>query len=101
MLLKTLLLFYFLSEILPEISWKEIAEKILFVFSFDVWGSNPGFTSNNFLSEILPEISWKEIGEKILFVFSFDVWGSNPGFTSNKPTHYLLDYGDFDLIKKW
>ena len=22
-------------------------------------------------------------------------WGSNLGFTSNKPTHYLLDYGDF------
>ena len=22
-------------------------------------------------------------------------WGSNPGFTSNKPTHYLLDCGDF------
>ena len=22
-------------------------------------------------------------------------WGSNPGFSSNKPTHYLLDYGDF------
>ena len=23
-------------------------------------------------------------------------WGSNPGFTSNKPTHYLLDYGEFN-----
>ena len=22
-------------------------------------------------------------------------WGSNLGFTSKKPTHYLLDYGDF------
>ena len=22
-------------------------------------------------------------------------WVSNPEFTSNKPTHYLLDYGDF------
>ena len=22
-------------------------------------------------------------------------WGSNPGFSSNKPTHYLLDHGDF------
>ena len=22
-------------------------------------------------------------------------WNSNPGFSSNKPTHYLLDHGDF------
>ena len=22
-------------------------------------------------------------------------WGSNSGFSSNKPTHYLLDHGDF------
>ena len=22
-------------------------------------------------------------------------WGSNPGFSSNKPTHFLLDHGDF------
>ena len=22
-------------------------------------------------------------------------WGSNPGSSSNKPTHYLLDHGDF------
>ena len=27
-------------------------------------------------------------------------WGSNPGFSSNKPTHYLLDHGDFDAILK-
>ena len=26
------------------------------------------------------------------FIFRFD---TNPGFTSNKPTHYLLDNGDF------
>ena len=25
-------------------------------------------------------------------------WDSNPGFSSNKPTHYLLDHGDF-IIK--
>ena len=25
-------------------------------------------------------------------------WGSYPGFTSNKPTHYLLDYGDYPLL---
>ena len=23
-------------------------------------------------------------------------WGSTPGLTSNKPTHYLLDHGDFN-----
>ena len=25
-------------------------------------------------------------------------WGSNPGFSSNKPTHYLLDHGDFLVL---
>ena len=25
-------------------------------------------------------------------------WDSNPGFSSNKPTHYLLDHGDFIRI---
>ena len=29
--------FYLFSEFLPEICWEEIAEKILFVFYFDVW----------------------------------------------------------------
>ena len=29
--------FYLLSEFLPEISWEEITEKIIFVFYFDVW----------------------------------------------------------------
>ena len=29
-------------------------------------------------------------------------WGSNPGFTSNKPTHYLVDCGDFMyLYEMW
>ena len=40
----------------------------------------------------------EEIAKEIFFVFRFDVW---PGarilaFTSNKPTHCLLDYGDFN-----
>ena len=25
-------------------------------------------------------------------------WGSNPGFSSNKPTHHLLDHGDFPTL---
>ena len=35
-----------------------------------------------------------------LFIIRFDVWpgGSNPGFSSNKPTHYLLDHGNFNNI---
>ena len=55
----------------------------------DFWET---FHGNFICSEFLPEIS-----EDILFVFCFRclAWGSNPGFTSNKPTHYLLDYGDF------
>ena len=24
-------------------------------------------------------------------------WGSNRGLTSNKPTHFILDYGDFNI----
>ena len=52
------------------------------------------------LSEFLPEICLEEIAEEILFVFCFNVWpwGSNPSFTFIKPTHYLLDYGDFNNI---
>ena len=46
------------------------------------------------LSELLPEICWEEIVEEIFFVFRL-AWDSNPGFLYNKPTHYLLDYGDF------
>ena len=28
-------------------------------------------------------------------------WGSNSGLTSNKPTHYLLDYSDFENMYSW
>ena len=38
--------FYLLSEFLPVICWEEIVAEIFFVFCFDVWGSNPGFSSN-------------------------------------------------------
>ena len=50
--------------------------------------------------EFLPEICWKEIAEKNTFRISFWclAWSSNPVFLSNKPTHYLLDHGDFILI---
>ena len=30
------------------------------------------------------------------FVLMSGLGDSNPGFSSNKPTHYLLDHGDFD-----
>ena len=47
-------------------------------------------------SELLPEICWEEVAEEILFVFFWCLaWGSNADFSSNKPTHYLLDHGDF------
>ena len=29
------------------------------------------------------------------FLFWCLAWGTTPGFTTNKPTHYLLDHGDF------
>ena len=28
-------------------------------------------------------------------------WDSNPDFSSNKPTHYLLDHGDFTYLPTW
>ena len=37
-----------------------------------------------FTLRVLPEICWEEIAEE-------------PGFSSNKPTHYLLDHGDFKV----
>ena len=33
-----------------------------------------------------------------IILFWFLAWGLNSGLTSNKPTHYLLDYGDYNLI---
>ena len=38
--------------------------------------------------------------KKYLFIFSFWClpWDINLGLTSNKPTHYLLDYGNFALF---
>ena len=51
------------------------------------------------LPEFLPEICWEEITEEIFLFFHTSfwclTWYTKPGFTSNKPTHYLLDYGDF------
>ena len=51
-------------------------------------------------SEFLPEFCWEEIAEEIVFVSRFWclAWDSNPGFSSNKPTHYLLDHGDFYFL---
>ena len=31
-------------------------------------------------------------------LFWCPAWDSNPGFSSNKPTHYLLDHGDFIML---
>ena len=33
--------------------------------------------------------------------FRFLTWDSNPGFSSNKPTHYLLDHGDFTIYLRF
>ena len=45
-------------------------------------------------SEFLPEICWEEIAEENILFWCL-AWGPKPGFTSTKPTHYLLDYGNF------
>ena len=49
---------------------------------------------------IFPEICWEGSRRKNIFIFSFWclTWGLNSCLTSNKPTHYLLDYGDFTFI---
>ena len=39
-------------------------------------------------------------GSTFRILFWCLAWGSNSGFTSNKPTHYLLEYGDF-LAELW
>ena len=41
------------------------------------------------LLEFMSETYWEEIAEEIR--------DTNPGFMSNKPTHYWLDYGDFNF----
>ena len=50
-------------------------------------------------SEFLPEICWEQVNEEIFSYFPFWclTWSLNSvGLTSNKPTHCLLDYGDFN-----
>ena len=52
------------------------------------------------LSEFLPEICWEEIPEEIFFFhiwFRCLTWDTDLDFTSNKPTHYPLDYSDFQM----
>ena len=41
-------------------------------------------------------------GRRNIFIFAFWclTWALNCGLMSNKPTHYLLDYGDFYAITK-
>ena len=49
-------------------------------------------------SEFLPEICWEEENRRrntFRILFWCLAWDSNPAFLSNKPTHYLLDHGDF------
>ena len=52
------------------------------------------------LSEFLPEICWAEIAEEIVFIFHCGDWSGirTQSFASNKPTHYILDHGDFNEI---
>ena len=50
----------------------------------------------NLFSKFLPEICSEDIAEEILFVFCL-----NPGFLSNKPTHDLLDHGDYNYFDSY
>ena len=53
------------------------------------------FIADLLFSELLPEIA-----EEIFFLYFVLMpgLGYEPGYTSNKPTHYLLDYGDFFIL---
>ena len=46
-------------------------------------------------SDFLRNFSWQFYFTLRVFARNLLAWDSNPGFMSNKPTHYLLDYGDF------
>ena len=44
---------------------------------------------------------WRSLSGHVewIFVHNCLTWDTNPGFTSNKPTHYLLEHGDFHFGK--
>ena len=46
-------------------------------------------------SDFLRNFSWQFYFTLRVFARNLLAWASNPGFTSNKPTHYLIDYGNF------
>ena len=52
------------------------------------------------LSGFFSEICWKEVTEENFSYFIFDDWPGvrTQAFPTNKPTHCLLDYGDYKFI---
>ena len=53
----------------------------------------------NSLSEFLTVICWEEIVEDLFFISYIALMPDLPDFIPTKPTHYLLNYGDFNLRK--
>ena len=55
------------------------------------------FTLRFFTRNLLGGNRWRNTFH---ILFWYLAWGWKPGITSNKPTHYVLDYGDFLRISK-
>ena len=53
------------------------------------------FYSQSFARNLLRANRWRNT---FCILFWCLAWRSNPAFKSNKPTHYLLDYGDFTKL---
>ena len=53
----------------------------------------------NFFFYLKVQSAERKFAQEIFFFFIFrsDAWDMNSSFTSKKPTHYLLDHGDFIL----
>ena len=62
------------------------------------------FMASLFTLRVFARNMLKEIAEEIIFFFHVSfrclTWDTNPGFSFNKPTHCLLDYGDFNYKLK-
>ena len=110
--------FYLFSEFLPEICWEDIAEKNTFCILF--WcpakESNPGFMRKMPTHHLLDhgdfnvlqpyeKNSFKSSTYLLADFFYILFWclarDSNPEFTRKKPTHYLVDYGNFKIYSNY
>ena len=75
-----------------NLQFKVVSERQIFWETFHC--------SFNLLSEFSPEICWEEGNRRrntFRILFWCLAWCSDSGFSSNKPTHYLLQQGNFTI----